>query len=201
MRTGLKVAAWAAAFLATAGVGAVIAAHSNPFPPGVEDPGVPPSASSPTATPTEAPSQAWKLGFHSDTAHELFVGGRCETRWRGRVVLTVDALGHLQGSGQARLLGSLVCDFPNAQLQVRTIHLDLQGQRYDTRFVFRLAERSRRPAGARDYGGFTKTVLGRPISVSVDGATSRSLSRNDDTGRGRFVSSTRFVPRCSAVCG
>ena len=122
------------------------------------------------------------------------------TRWRGRVVLTVDALGHLQGSGQARLLGSLACDFPNAQLQVRTIRLDLQGQRYGARFVLRVAERSRRPAGARDYGGFTNTVLERPISVSVDGATSRSLSRNDDTGRGRFVSSTRFVPRCSAGC-
>ena len=36
MRRSLKVAAWAAAFLAAAGIGAVIAAHSNPFPPGVE---------------------------------------------------------------------------------------------------------------------------------------------------------------------
>jgi hypothetical protein len=200
VRRGLKVAAWAAAFLAAAGIGAVVAAHSNPFPPGVEDPGVRSSASTPTATSTAAPSQSWVLGLRSETSHELFVGGRCTTRWRGRLVLTVDPLDHLQGSGQARLVGSLACDFPNAQLQVRTIHLDLQGQRYGARFVFRLAERGRVPARARDYGGFTNTLLERPLSVSVQEAATRTLSRADDTGRGRFVSSTRFWLRCSAVC-
>ena len=45
MRRGVKVAAWAAVFLACAGVGAFIAAHTDPFPPGVDRP----SATSPPA--------------------------------------------------------------------------------------------------------------------------------------------------------
>ncbi len=43
MHRVLKVAAWAALFLACAGVGAYIAAHSDPFPPGVDRPGASPS--------------------------------------------------------------------------------------------------------------------------------------------------------------
>ena len=39
MRKGVKVAAWVAVFLACAGVGAYVAAHTDPFPPGVDRPG------------------------------------------------------------------------------------------------------------------------------------------------------------------
>jgi hypothetical protein len=202
MRRGLKVVAWVTTFAAAATLGAVVAAHSNPFPPGVEDPGVPSiPTETPSASPTVAASQAWALSFRSDTAHELFVGGSCTTHWRGHVVFTVDQQEHMHGTGQVEIVGSLACDFPNVQVQVRRIHLDLQGQRFGARFLFRIAERGRVPVGARDYGGFTNTLLRRPLKVAVGGgATTIRLERGDETGRGRFVSTTRFGVRCSAGC-
>jgi hypothetical protein len=200
MRKTLRVGAGVVVLLGAAGIGALIAAHSNPFPPGVEDPGV---ASTVSATPTPAESQTWALTLQSKTSHELFVGGSCTTNWSGRLLVTVDAQRHVQGTGQARLIGQRVCDFPNAQLQVRKINLLVQGQRYGDRFLFRLAEAGRSPARARDYGGFTNTVFGRPLRISLDGGGTATiqLSRNDDTGRGRFASSTRLRIRCSTSCG
>ena len=54
MRKGVKVAAWAAVFLACAGVGAYIAAHSDPFPPGVDRPSATGATGSP-ASPSTSP--------------------------------------------------------------------------------------------------------------------------------------------------
>ena len=196
MRGTLKVAAWAAVFLACAAVGALVAARSDPFPPGVEDPG----ATSPTPS---APSQSWLLRLRSDSRHDEVVGGGCTTRWRGRVVMTVDANDHLQGSGQADLEGTLVCDFPNAQVQVRSLNLFLHGSRHGDRFVFRLGEQSRVPIGARDYGGFTNTVLKAPLFTIAarDGATvTVHRTRADETGRGSFLSTTVFTLGCEAAC-
>jgi hypothetical protein len=47
----LKVAAWAAVFLTCAGIGAFVAAQTDPFPPGVDDPGLRPTPSTGTDAP------------------------------------------------------------------------------------------------------------------------------------------------------
>ena len=74
--------AWVALFAACAGVGAFVAAHTNPFPPGVEDPGVE-RTPSPTPTPTATPAgAAWSGGAGARTRHDLFVGGSCASDWR-----------------------------------------------------------------------------------------------------------------------
>ena len=56
MRRWVKVAAWAAVFLACAGIGAYIAAHTDPFPPGVDRQGESPFPTvSPSTSPTPGP--------------------------------------------------------------------------------------------------------------------------------------------------
>ncbi len=92
MRRWIKVAAWAAVFLACAGVGAFIAAHTDPFPPGVDRQGESPFPTvSPTPSPTPAPRPVvWAGTLRSVTYHDLYVGGRCTTRWRGNLRFTAD---------------------------------------------------------------------------------------------------------------
>ena len=130
MRKGVKVAAWAAVFLACAGVGAYIAAHSDPFPPGVDRPTGSTGTSGPpiSPSPSSAPEPvAWVGSFRSFTYHDLYVGGRCTTRWRGRLRFRVDPAGIAAGNGSARLFGKLVCDFPIEQTQVQRIGLAVPG--------------------------------------------------------------------------
>ena len=60
MPKAVKILLWIGAFLACAGVGAYVAAHTDPFPPGVDDPGAhaagPVSTEVPTSPPGPAPS-------------------------------------------------------------------------------------------------------------------------------------------------
>ena len=128
MRRWVKVAAWAAVFLACAGVGAYIAAHTDPFPPGVDRPGESPIPTTATPTPSPPPGPVtWVGSIRSVTFHDLYVGGRCTTRWRGNLRFTVDTAGAIAGTGTARLDGQLECDFPIAQTQVRRFGLEVSG--------------------------------------------------------------------------
>ena len=77
MRRGVKVAAWAAVFLACAGVGAYIAAHSDPFPPGVDRPSASslPTGSPASSSPSAAEPIAWVGSFRSFTyPFPIFIG-------------------------------------------------------------------------------------------------------------------------------
>ena len=82
MRKPVKVAAWAAVFLACAGVGAFIAANTDPFPPGVDRPGASPTESvSVTPSPSRTPVPVkWVGSLQSVTYHQLYGGGRCTDR-------------------------------------------------------------------------------------------------------------------------
>src|SRR5687768_5721708 len=113
MRRVVKVAAWTAAFVAAAGAGALVAANTNPFPPGVDRPGEGTGASpQPTTTPSPEPEpERWRATLRSFTFHELYVGGRCVSRWSGVLRFTIDPDGRAQGAGRARLRGDLDCDF------------------------------------------------------------------------------------------
>ena len=75
----VKLTLWLGVFGVCAGVGAFVAAHTNPFPPGVEDPGSRPTT--PTPTSGASTSQRWSLAMNSATRHDLHVGGSCRSRW------------------------------------------------------------------------------------------------------------------------
>jgi hypothetical protein len=186
-----RVAIWATAFLAAAGAGAYIAAHSNPFPPGVEDPGAR-SVSPSSVSPSPAAPDRWVGRLRSSTYHQLYVGGRCATRWRGRVHLTVDRT-EVIGAGNIRLLGQLACDFPVAQVQIDHVVLGIEGRIHGDRIVLILRVRSVEPfASSQDYGGFLQELPTR-LALPVRGGraavhvTRRSV---DEQGRGTYVWST-----------
>jgi hypothetical protein len=52
----VKVITWVLVFALCAALGAVVAANTDPFPPGVDDPGVRPSAD---GSPAEDPGGSW----------------------------------------------------------------------------------------------------------------------------------------------
>ena len=189
MRRGLKVAAWAGLFLGCAGVGAYVAAHSNPFPPGVDRPSG--SATISPSPPPTAPDR-WVGGLRSVTYHQLYVGGRCTTRWRGDLRFTVSGSGSIDGTGTARLAGTLVCDFPTAQVQAERIDLAVTGRMRDGRLTLHLAQTGVEPAGARDYGGFGAFLPARvTLPVESDTAGERVVRRMvDEEGRGVYFWST-----------
>ena len=198
MRRGVKVAAWAAVFLACAGVGAFIAAHTDPFPPGVDRPGESPVASgSPTATPTSSPSPVaveWVGSLRSFTYHDFYVGGRCTTRWRGNLRFTVDPAGRIVGTGIARLYGKLECDFPIAQTQTRKVGLGITGRIRDGRLNLRMTQMSVDPTNSHDFGGFGPFL---PVKIDLrlhnDAADGRVVRRRvDEQGKGLYFWSTGF---------
>jgi hypothetical protein len=193
MRKGVKVAAWAAVFLACAGVGAYIAAHSDPFPPGVDRP----SESSSPATPSpSSPPQpvVWAGSVKSVTYHELYVGGRCTTRWGGALRFTENDQGEIDGTGRMRLLGKLRCDFPIAQTQVRRFELAVHGRMLDGGMALRLTQVSIDPTNGRDFGAFGAFLPFHTLLATEDDAVNMTIDRRrvDEQGRGIYSVSTTF---------
>jgi len=192
MRKALKVAAWSSVFLACAGVGAYIAAHSDPFPPGVDRPGAPALASA-SASPGGSPaSEPWVGSFRSFTYHQLYVGGRCTTRWRGDLRFTVDAQKAVEGTGAARLFGRLECDFPIAQVQAERVELAITGRLRGGRLTLHLSQMGIDPLSARDYGGFVALLPVRVTLSARNGAAEDRVIRRrvDEEGRGVYFWST-----------
>jgi hypothetical protein len=190
MRRGIKVAVWAAVFLACAGVGAFIAAHSNPFPPGVDRPGASPTESvSVTPSPSPAPVPVkWSGSLRSFTYHQLYVGGRCTTKWRGSLRFTVAESGRVEGSGAATLAGPLECDFPIAQVQVRRVTLAVSGRVREGRLTLHLTQTAISPSSGHDFGGFVAFLPVRiTLTVRHDAASDRFDRQHvDEQGRGVY---------------
>lgn len=187
----LRVATWAVVFLACASVGAFIAARTDPFPPGVEDPGVRP----PPSTGTDAPGLVtWPATISSRTWHDLPVGGRCATSWRTDLDLVVDDAGQVAIEGTARLDGELRCAFPTAQLQSEELKIVGSGRLRGQTFAFTISEAGRLPFGSKDYGGLTNTLNYLRFRVPAeDGATvTVSYTRPADAGRGEYGSVNRL---------
>jgi len=177
----LKVIVWIAVFVACAGVGALIASRSNPFPPGVSDPGA-----RPTATPSRTPASptVWELGMVSGTRHRLHVGGSCRSAWGISGTLTIQPDGQAAGNATAALRGPATCDFPQSQVQTKKIALVVTGRRVGETVRLAFSEAGRTPVGSQDLGGFTNTLsLIRPVvRISGDGergAASVEASRPD----------------------
>ncbi|MGZ5288449.1 MAG: hypothetical protein ACXWZU_10105 [Actinomycetota bacterium] len=188
----LKVAAWGAVFLACAGVGAMIAARTDPFPPGVDDPGIRPTRS----TGSDAPGvMTWPAVVASRTWHDLPVGGRCATSWRIELDLVVGDAGDVTVEGAARLNGGLRCDFPTAQLQSEELTIVGAGRLRGQEFVFTIQEAGRKPPGSKDYGGLTNTLNFLRFRVPAEDGASVTvrLSRPADAGRGEYGSVNRLT--------
>jgi hypothetical protein len=197
MHRWVKVAAWAAVFLACGGVGAYIAAHTDPFPPGVDRSGESPI---PTVTPTSSPSPgpvAWVGTLRSLTFHDLYVGGRCTTRWRGNLRFTADTAGRITGTGNARLDGKLDCDFPIAQTQVRRFGIAIAGRILEGGMALRLSQASIDPTNGRDFGAFGAFLPVRMLLATHDAAVHERIDRRrtDEQGRGTYTWSTLFELR------
>ena len=196
MQRWVKVAVWTAVFVACAGGGAYYAAHSNPFPPGVDRSGVSPF---PTATPTPTPTptpvpERWSGQVRTFSYHQLYVGGRCTTRWRGALHFTLSDAGKVSGSGRIHLSGRLQCDFPIAQVQTQLALVDVAGHRQGKQLVLILSPSTLSPKGSSDFGGFLAMLPARE-TFHVHGAHASdrtTRSRLDDEGRGTFFWSIGF---------
>ena len=196
MRRSLKVVTWIAAFAACAGVGASIASRTNPFPPGVEDPGARPAGSS-TITPSPIPPGAERYGGYvrARTYHDLFVGGRCRTYWFIPITFSIDVDGSISGEGTAKLRGGLRCDFTTAQVQAEAITLVVGGHRRGGLLDLSLKPRDFVPQGSSDFGGLVATLPELPsVRIGNVPAPARYLVvRVPDGGQGTYVGA--YLPR------
>ncbi len=192
MNRWMKVAGWVFAFSASFAVGAVIAAHSDPFPPGVTDPGAPVTPTrtpSPTPTPTATTLMAT---LDLQTVHTLYVGGACRTNWRGTLSLQVDSTGTVTGTGTLDLLGGLHCDFPVVQVQAKTITVSVAGSVKGQRVSLTLTDTGRDPKASSDFGGLAHTVEFLKLSAATGGSQQVHAYRSDGD-RGGYTATGTFA--------
>jgi hypothetical protein len=207
----IKALLWTTAFLGAAGIGAFVAAHSNPFPPNVDGSGgVGPSVGLTSGPAPASPSQVWKGTITSTTSHRLYVGGSCQSDWRGTILLTVHDDASIRGVGTVRRVGPLRCDFSTDQAQIARFSLIAVGTATSRGFELHLTEAASTPSsGADDYGGFLRTVLRPgarsvlevPATAALAAAGTIPMQVVDAEGRGRYVSRTRVRLGCQRRCG
>jgi hypothetical protein len=204
----LKALIWAVVFSACAGAGAYVAAHTNPFPPGVEDPGARPPAtpSTPGGSPSAEPTRI-RIDMTSDTRHELHVGGACTSVWRSHVLVNAALAEGATGTGVAKLQDEARCSFTQAQVQTRSIVLRVSGTYRKGVLEISFQEGGRDPIGSQDLGGFTNTLrfmhprVGLMSAGSTTaGATAFTVVRPDGD-LGRYVSANRLHATCTSGCG
>ncbi|CAN5804820.1 hypothetical protein BH18ACT17_BH18ACT17_15230 [soil metagenome] len=186
MRGLVKFSVWTLVFAACAAVGAVVAANTNPFPPGVEDPGVRPTSATPPAASGAQDPGSWLIRVDARTYHDLFVGGRCAGNWR--IDVAIAALdGPVDGAGAATLKSELRCDDPTAQVQAERIDLRAVGATRDCEIRLRLSEIGRDPSGSQEVSGFLETISTLRLELPArDGATASFNFEIPDGGQGTF---------------
>ena len=180
VRGWAKAIMWVGILLGCAAVGAFLASRSNPFPPGVPDPGAVPSE-----TPTSSPSppapevSRWTLAMTSRSTHTYRVGGSCTSDWRmegGRI--RVSASGRVRGRGVARLLTGASCDFPSAQVQARRVAIEILGRRDGGRLRLRFLVEAVVPTGSQDLGAFVESLERLRLTIRErPGARERERTR------------------------
>jgi hypothetical protein len=186
---GLKVALWVLAFAIAIGAGAYQASRSDPFPPGVEDPGArPPSTAS---RPPQNGATAGDLQMQIESRHELHVGGSCATRWQVRGTVAIEQNGRASGNGKATLDGSAHCAFSQAQIQTKSVHLVITGTTEGGRVRLSFAEAGRSPVGSQDLGGLLSTLAMLHPTFPKGGGPGSAKATRPDGDLGRYVSSAR----------
>jgi hypothetical protein len=181
----LKIAIWVVVFVACAGVGAFVASRSDPFPPGVEDPG----AHQPlTPTPTQPAPIAWDLTMHVDSQHTLHEGGACRSDWHVAGTIEIQPNGKASGAADAKLAAPASCDFSQAQVQTKELRLGITGTRAAGVLKLSFSEGGRTPVGSQDLGGFTNTlhfihpVVKLPEGAQRGHATAKVARSDGDLG-------------------
>ena len=193
MRGWTKVIVWIGILLVCAGVGAFVASRSNPFPPGVPDPGAVPSET-PSPSSPEPEVTRWTLAMTSRSTHAYRVGGSCTSDWRmerGRI--RVSGSGRVRGRGVARLLPGASCDFPSAQVQARRVEIEIVGRRDGGRVQLRFRIAQVLPTGSQDLGAFVDTLERVRLTIRErSGARERERARLERPNGDVFASFSRF---------
>jgi hypothetical protein len=195
MRRGVKAFGWVLAFAACFAVGAVIAAHSDPFPPGVPDPG----ATSTVATSVPPVERVFTGVLRIRSAHVLYVGGACRTNWNGRLTVREDPGGAVSGTGKIRLEGGLACDFSVIQVQTNIVNVAVSGAMKGSRLTLGLSEAGRDPKASSDFGGLTHTLRFLGLSVPL-GRSQQVHAVRSDGDRGSYTATGTFTARCTTGC-
>jgi hypothetical protein len=178
VRGWARVLIWVVILLACAGVGAFIGSRSNPFPPGVPDPGARPS-DGPSPSPSELVE--WSITMVSRTTHTFHVGGSCSSEWRLEGSLMISDADRITGRGVARIQPGAACDFPSAQVQARRIAVRFLGLRDGDELDLRFREVGRMPAGSQELGSFVKTLETLRVAiVERAGSEVRKPTRIED---------------------
>jgi hypothetical protein len=181
----LKIVLWVVVFASCAGIGAFVASRSNPFPPGVEDPGArttPPPTSAPPA-PT-----SWTLTMRADTQHTLHEGGACRSDWNVSGAIEIEPNGKTSGAADAKLAAPAACDFAQSQVQAKAIRLVVTGTHADGVLRLSFSEAGRTPVGSSDLGGLTNTlrfihpVVKLPPGARAGRATTKVTRSDGDLG-------------------
>ena len=192
MRWWLKVLMWAGILLVCAGVGAFLASRSNPFPPGVPDPGAVPSES-PSPSPSPVEVEVRSLRLVSRTAHTYHVGGSCTSDWEMDSAVRISPAGRVRGSGVARLRPGNGCDFPSAQVQSRRVVLRIVGRTNGDRVVIRFRTGKVVPFASQDLGAFVDTIETLRFSLADRAIARQAKSKQFTTGNGDVFASTTTV--------
>jgi hypothetical protein len=153
----VKVVIWVVVFSACIAAGAVTASRTDPFPPGVEDPGARPT-NTPKPTATAPAPTTWDLAMDVTTRHTLHVGGSCRSAWRIMGSITVRPNGRAAGDANAKLDGRAQCDFPQSQVQTQAIRMVVVGSTEHGKLQLGFSEAGRTPAGSQDLGGLPNTL-------------------------------------------
>ena len=192
MAKPVKVIVWVLAFALAAGLGAFVASRSNPFPPGVEDPGARPTPT-PTTEPSSAGAQVWGLQMTVRSQHRLHEGGVCTSDWIVRGELTATSEGSVEGPATATLSGPASCPFSQAQVQTRRLGLDVVGALKGTKLRLTFTETLRSPTGSQDLGGFVGTLgsLSPLVNVAEGRGTAVVAVTVPDGDQGTYVSSNK----------
>ena len=196
MPKAVKIILWVVVFATAIAAGAFMASRSDPFPPGVEDPGARPTIT-PKPTRTAPGPTDWALDMTSTTAHHLHVGGSCRSDWRVTGTITIQPDGTAAGRGSAALTGPATCDFPQSQVQTKKIALVVTGTLAKGSLRLAFSEAGRTPVGSQDLGGFTNTLHWiRPL-LKIRDDSERAIAsaqvRRPDGDLGSYSSDSRVA--------
>jgi hypothetical protein len=200
-----KILIWALVFAACAGVGAYVAAHTDPFPPGVADPGARPF-SSPSSTTSPSPKPAprrWQLGGDAKTLHWHNVGGFCYSAWDVQASMDEgDVPGLVVGDGLATLAKDARCQFPTAVVQTETLRFRVRGTVSPSGSLF-LRFRfigSPDPRGSSDLGGFVELWPAIHVEGHAKGRLPTISNMHPDGNLGAYRIFYHPVLRCVEGC-
>jgi hypothetical protein len=183
----LKVLIWFAVFAACVAAGAVTASRTDPFPPGVEDPG---ARHTPSPTHASPGPDVWGLSMDVAARHTLHVGGSCRSVWHITGSIAIQPNGRAAGDANAELAGPATCDFPQSQVQTKAIRLVVVGTPTHGKLRLGFSEAGRTPVGSQDLGGLPNTLSLIHPEVRLEGhvATASVLASRPDGDLGTYSS-------------